>query len=718
MKKYLFSVVLCLLQASVFAAQQVPVDTAGIYADRKDTLSAATFTASGPANGLSKFKDVRTEVINSAGLCKMACCNLAESFENSASVTVGYSDAVTGARQIRLLGLSGVYTQMLEENRPAMRGLAAPFGLSYVPGPWLSSIQIAKGSPSVINGGESITGQINLEYRKPTDEIPLFVNASIMSDSRIDFNIASSLQLDKQGHWSTAILGHVCGNFAGFDMNSDGILDDPRQLDINLANRWLYYADSGVQLRFGLSFLRDQRAGGEYDPSFNSKKPAYNYDTYLKGDSTATRFWGSTILNQSINAYFKLGIPLNTDNSRNMAVVGDFSDYFMNSAFGKTKYDASQTSGFLNLLFQDQTLQAHHFTAGLSGRIDHYNEMFARPMPTPGWKTVNPISNLGIVGIFGEYTFHLEDKFSLIAGLRGDWYSNDGWKAVPRLTLKYAPIEQIVLRFNGGRGLRYSSPLTDNIGTLSTTKTFKSAHEYVSATNPSPLFASHTLEDSWVFGGNITLYFPGFGAADNSYLSFDCFCTQFTKQLLAIYDSSTTIDFCNPKRSFSNNYQVDFFVEPLKRFTIMATFRYTDARVDIFGLGLRERPMVSKYKGVLNLQYATNLKKWVFDFTASVNGPCRLYDYLGGGTTPVYPLLYAQVTHNMKGWSIYLGGENLTNFTQKDVLQGTAISESKAQGRAIKVDPEINTFDASCVWGPLMGIKIYAGVRVTLWKKD
>jgi len=726
MKKYLFSVVLCLLQASAFvaqqasafAAQQVPVDTAGIYADRKDTLSAATFTASGPANGLSKFKDVRTEVINAAGLCKMACCNLAESFENSASVTVGYSDAVTGARQIKLLGLSGTYTQMLDENRPTMRGLAAPFGLSYVPGPWLSSIQIAKGSPSVINGSESITGQINLEYRKPTDEIPLFVNASIMSDSRIDFNIASSLQLDKQGHWSTAILGHVCGNFACFDMNSDGILDDPRQFGLNLANRWLYYADSGVQLRFGFNFFRDQRAGGEYDPSFSSKKPAYNYDTYLASDSTATRFWGSSIVNQSLDAYFKLGIPLNTDNSRNIAVVGDFTDYFMNSAFGKTKYDASQMSGFLNLLFQDQTLESHHFTAGLSGRIDHYEEMFQRPMPIPGWSTVNPVSNLGIVGIFGEYTFHLEEKFSLIAGLRGDWYSNDGMRAVPRLTLKYAPIEQIVLRFNGGRGLKYSSPLTDNIGTLSTTKNFLDEHIIPLKSNASPLFASHPLEDSWVFGGNVTLYFPGFGAADNSYLSFDCFSTQFVKQLVVDYASPTSIDFyMSNGRSYTNTYQVDFFVEPVKRFTVMATFRYTDARLDLYGRGLRERPMTSRYKGVLNLQYATNLNKWIFDFTASVNGPCKLYDYMGGGTTPVYPLLYAQVTHRMKGWDIYLGGENLTNFTQKDVLQGTAISESRAQGRAIKVDPEINTFDASCVWGPLMGIKIYAGVRITLWKK-
>ena len=160
---------LCVLQPVPVRSQEPP--------EKRDTLDQAVFVARGNANFLSKHKDLRTEVITAAGLCKMACCNLAESFENSASVTVGYSDAVTGARQILLLGQNGIYTQMLDENRPVMRGLAAPFGLNYVPGQWLESIQIAKGVTSVVNGVESMTGQINLENRKPTDEIPLIVQA-------------------------------------------------------------------------------------------------------------------------------------------------------------------------------------------------------------------------------------------------------------------------------------------------------------------------------------------------------------------------------------------------------------------------------------------------------------------------------------------------------------------------------------------------------------
>ena len=237
------------------------VDTTSIYGERADSLDAAVFVSRQAGNYLSKVKEVRTEVISAAGLCKMACCNLAESFENSASVTVGYSDAVTGARQIRLLGLSGVYTQMLDENRPVMRGLSAPFGLSYVPGQWLESIQIAKGASSVINGVESMTGQINMEHRKPTDEKPLFLNAAVMSDSKVDFNIASSLQMGYK--WSTVILGHVSGNLKPHDMNNDSFLDDPMMLQFNLANRWLYQADNGVQVRFGVRALQDSRLGGQ-----------------------------------------------------------------------------------------------------------------------------------------------------------------------------------------------------------------------------------------------------------------------------------------------------------------------------------------------------------------------------------------------------------------------------------------------------------------------
>ena len=681
------------------------IDTTDIYGERADSLDAAVFTSSAQGNYISRFKDVRTEVISAAGLCKMACCNLAESFENSASVTVGYSDAVTGARQIRLLGLSGVYTQMLDETRPVMRGLSAPFGLSYVPGQWLESIQIAKGSSSVINGVECMTGQINMEHRKPTDEKPLFLNAAVMSDTKMDFNIASSLQMGYK--WSTVLLGHVSGNIKPHDMNQDGFLDEPKMLQFNVANRWLYMADNGVQVRFGVRAIQDTRHGGQM-LRIDGKHVMYDKDDYTAdplSPEAKIQPWGSDIMNRSLNGYVKVGVPLNEDNSQNIALIADYSYQDMDSYFGATKYLAGQHSAFANLLYQNVISDSHRFTLGLNGTFDRYDEDFKRVVWMAPVAEKNGITDLANTGVFGEYTFNAGEKFSAIAGLRGDWFYKQGFKVSPRVTLKYMPVDEIVIRANGGRGLRYSTPLVDNIGVFSTGKAFIGSYN------------DHILEDAWTFGGNFTYYIP-VGATSNTYVSFDYFRTQFAQQMVVDY-GATQIDFyaLDGRTAFTDNYQLDFSIDPVERFNITATFRYTNAKQEYKGSEAPvEKPMTSRFKGVLNLQYATNLNKWIFDFTASLNGSCRVYDFMAdfkdedgnllykNGRTPVYPMLYAQVTRRFKGWDVYVGAENLTNYTQKNPIIGAD-------------NPRQPTFDASCIWGPLMGIKAHIGFRFTLWKK-
>ena len=498
------------------ALTQTP-DTTGIYDGRADSLDATVFVGRQNGNYLSRGKELRTEVISSAGLKKMACCNLAESFENSASVTVGYSDAVTGARQIRLLGLSGIYTQMLDENRPSMRGLAAPFGLSYVPGQWLESIQVSKGLSSVNNGAESITGQINMEYRKPTDEKPLFLNASVMNDTKTDFNVASSLQMGEK--WSTVLLGHVSGNFRTFDHNHDGFMDDPEMFQVNVANRWLYYGPTGVQVRFGLRALQDMRKGGQ---------SGYDYKKYTLASTSP---WGSDIINRQLNTYVKVGVPISEDNAKNIAFVADYTLTDMNLRAGASKYLATQNSGFFNVLFQDEINDSHKFTLALGGTADWFAEDFMRKVAAQKLEPGKKSDAFYNAGISGEYTFHAGDKFSSIVGLRGDWFNGEGFKAVPRLTLKYSPLEQIVLRANGGRGLRRALPVIDNIGVLSTGKSFTGA------------YSEHLLEDAWTFGGNATFYLP-FGASDDTYLSFDYFGTRFAEQMVVDYEHGlNAIDF-------------------------------------------------------------------------------------------------------------------------------------------------------------------------------
>ena len=702
MKKHITILIAMMMAAVPSFAQEQVIDTTGIYGERADSLEATVFVSRQAGNYLSKLKDIRTEVISAAGLCKMACCNLAESFENSASVTVGFSDAVTGARQIRLLGLSGVYTQMLDENRPVMRGLSAPFGLTYIPGQWLESIQIAKGSSSVINGVESMTGQINVEHRKPTDEKPLFINGAVMSDTKMDLNIASSLQMGYK--WSTILLGHVSGNIEPHDMNGDSFLDEPKQLQFNLSNRWLYQADNMMQIRFGVRALQDSRLGGQMLEGENGHL-LYDKNTFsLFPKQGQIDPWGSDILNRSVNGYFKIGYPFNEEQTSSLALVADYTFQDMDSYFGATKYVADQHSAFANLMYQNQTNENHWFTVGLSTTFDRYDEDFSRQVifQNTDFKGMTDLLN---AGVYGEYTYKLGETFTAMAGLRGDWYNKAGFRFSPRLNLKYMPAEEIVIRANGGRGLRYSTPLIDNIGVFSTGKVFNGAYN------------DHILEDAWTFGGNITYYLP-FGASSNTYLSFDYFRTQFEQQMVVDYElTPNAIDFyaLDGGDSFTDNYQLDFSVDPVERFNITATFRYTNAKIELLGRGLVEKPMTSRFKGVLNFQYATNLNKWIFDFTASLNGSCRVYDFMKdlkgadgnllykNGRTPVYPMLFAQVTRRFKGWDVYMGAENLINFTQKDAIIGWD-------------NPRQASFDASCVWGPLMGIKAHIGFRFTLWK--
>lgn len=744
MKKILLIVPAILLSLNALAQVDVngnQIDTTDIYKDRADSLSGTVFTARQNGTYISKFKDARVETISAAGLCKMACCNLAESFENSASVTVGYSDAVTGARQIRLLGLSGTYTQMLDENRPVMRGLSAPFGLSYVPGQWLESIQIAKGAASVINGVESMTGQINMEHRKPTDERPLFLNFAIMDDTKMDFNIASSLQIDE--NWSTVLLGHVSGNAMGMDGNRDGFLDDPMQLQFNISNRWLYYTPDGIQVRFGVRAIRDSRRGGECVMKGKNYMTA-GYDPDEFESSMGATPWGSRILNQSIDGYLKIGYPLDEDGCNSIALVMDYNYQNMNSHFGSTRYLAGQHSGWANLLYQFEAGESHKFTVGASTMLDFYNEDFFRKIGFSGLipdAVFNGRTTLATAGLFGEYTYKYEDKLSLITGLRGEWYKPaiEGIKPIknfrisPRMTLRYTPVEQIVLRANAGRGLRYSNPIIDNIGVLSTSRVFQGN------------FDDHILEDSWIFGGNATFYFP-LGASDNAYVSVDYFRTQFVEQAVVDYENpahTNSIDFYSLSsisngRSFTDTYQLDFSCEPVERFTVTLTGRYSNAKMTLANRGLVEKPMTSSYKAVLNLQYALPLNKWIFDFTASLNGSSRVYEFMynsqeafnaagpakeihqikphhGGFYSTPYPLLYAQVTKRFKGVDLYIGGENLTNFRQKQLVSGTKVDLSDPNSR---LNPNLADFDASCVWGPIMGIKVYAGVRFTLWKTE
>ena len=585
---------------------------------------------------------VKGEMISFAGLCKMACCNLAESFENSASVTVGYSDAISGARQIKMLGLAGTYTQILDENRPIMRGLSAPYGLSYTPGMWLNSIQVSKGVASVTAGHEAITGQINLEHRKPTDDERLFVNLYLDDELRPEANISTAFPVTKDKKLSRVILlhGSMDTDARKMDHNHDGFRDLPKADQINVANKWLYAADNGAQIRWGWKFVQENRLGGmlDYkDTKAMREDMEKNWD-WRAGDKKMP-LYGSHIRNRNANGYFKVGMPVGPavydpdeqDEMRsNLAFVADFDHFSEDAYFGLNDYTGNQNSLALNLMYNHYFTYRSSLIVGVQGHLDYYREKLLNPTP---WIAANSVRDYDFdrnereAGAYAEYTYAIKDKFSVVAGLRGDYnHYYDRFFLTPRGHLKWNITPSTTLRGSAGLGYRSTNVITDNIGVLATGRAITFLD------NESGKFDFRKfdrMEKALTVGGSLTQTFGLVNPGDAT-LSFDYFRTQFYNSVVADQEmyADRIVFYDTDGRSYTDTYQIDFSWSPVERLDIFATFRYTDSEMTIRradgGTARVERPLVSEYKTLLNIQYATKFRRWVFDATAQLNGPARI----------------------------------------------------------------------------------------------
>lgn len=658
---------------------------------------------------------VKGEMISFAGLCKMACCNLAESFENSASVTVGYSDAISGARQIKMLGLAGTYTQILDENRPIMRGLSAPYGLSYTPGMWLNSIQVSKGVASVTAGHEAITGQINLEHRKPTDSERLFVNLYLDDELRPEANVSTAFPVSRDKKLSSVILLHGSGDtdVRKMDHNHDGFRDLPRSAQFNVANKWLYAADNGTQVRWGWKFVQESRLGGMLDyRNTDAMREAMFRDWDWQTEGTRMPLYGSHIRNRNANGYFKVGMPVGPsvydeaeqDEMRsNLAFVADFDHFDEEAYFGLNDYSGNQNSLSLNLMYNQYFTYRSSLNVGVQAHLDYYRETLGNDTP---WLGSDRAYDFGRdeeeVGAYAEYTYAVRDKFSVVAGLRGDYNAfYDRFFLTPRGHVKWNVTPSTTLRASAGLGYRSTNVITDNIGMLAT------GRELVIPA----LGDLDRLEKALTLGGSLTQTFGLVNPGDAT-LSFDYFRTQFCNSVVVDqeYDAQTIRVYDSDGRSFTDTYQIDFSWTPVERLDIFATFRYTDSRMTIDrpdGTTARvERPLVSEYKTLLNIQYATKFRRWVFDATAQLNGPARIPTQTGdladSRYSPRYPMFYAQVSRKVGKFDIYVGCENIADYRQEDPILNAA-------------NPYDYKFNSMNVWGPLMGRKFYAGLRFNLY---
>ena len=621
-----------------------------------------------------------TTIVSSKELLKAACCNLAESFETNPSIDVNFSDALTGTKQIKMLGLTSPYIMITEENIPSVRGASQAYGLSFTPGTWVESIQITKGAGSVVNGYESISGQINTELLKPMKDIPFFLNAYGSTDSRFELNTHFNKKLSEK--WATSLFVHGNARVVKNDMNDDGFLDNPLGKQFNIANRWQYTdSQTGWVSFLNFRFMKDEKQTGQLD--FEPDR-----------DKFTTNYWGSEINTERFDFASKVGYVWASMPFQSIGFQNAFSNHIQQSYFGLNQYDIHQQSYYSNLIFNsiiNNTM--HKFATGLNFTYDKYSEFV----------NLNDVSRIdNSVGTFFEYTFDNNDKFSAVLGARIDYHNRLGLFFTPRFHAKYIPWEKGVLRFSAGRGKRAANIFAENQQYFASSRTISilDSDGKIYGLNP---------EIAWNYGISFTQNFQLFGKKAD--VTLDFYRTDFQNQVVVdVMQSPQYVLFYDLKgKSFANSLQVDFNYEILKHFNLRSAYKYYDISTDYLS-GNFQRPIQAKHRIFANLEYETHQKEngsqWKFDFTTNWLGKQQLPNTKTNAAadsfpefSPSFAVMNAQVTKVFsKTFEIYIGGENIGNYRQSKAVLGSD-------------NPFGTNFDTSIVYAPIFGQMYYAGLR-------
>ena len=683
----------------------VPASSTAPYlrvALRGDGTALANVAVTGHQLAYSAKSVSSLQTISARDLTKSACCNLAESFETNAAVEVSTADAVSGAKQIQLLGLDGVYSLLTVDNQPALRGLAAPYRLGYLAGPWIGSIDIIKGTGSVVNGYEGISGQVNVQLKEPDHTDRLLLNAYVNDLGKYDLNLVASQRLSKR--WSNELLLHHDRLANRVDRNGDGFLDLPLATQFNGYDKVKYLSGHGLVAELGAGALVETRQGGQV--AFDRDQPNAYVAAY--GTSQTTHRYTT----QSRVSYTWPGRPFQSLGLLANATSHDFtSDYSYRLDSGPRSYDGHQNTGQATLLFQSVIGDTRHtYRTGLSFLYDDYRERLSdhRVYTTDTPLTIDARElrqrTERVPGAFAEYTYANARNLTAVLGFRADYHNLFGWQLTPRLNLKYDLLPNTALRLSGGRGMRVPNPIADNAAALVSARQFY----FANALRP---------EVAWNLGGSLTQYFQLAGRPATAVL--DYYDTIFQNQLVA--DMYTTPEFlvldnlAPHTRSFARSLQAEVQVEPAKGLQVKAAYKYLDVRTTYAGQ-LLPKPLTPQNRAFLNLNYATAYDKWQANLTAQWFGQRPLAhlpaDGQGGGHVhgtgtagleyaPRYATFNTQLTRAFKRLEVYAGVENLLNFRQPDPIQNAATPFSPG-------------FDAAMVWGPVYGRLTYVGARYTL----
>ena len=617
--------------------------------------------------------------VNSAELLKAACCNLSESFETNPSIDVNFSDALTGTKQIRMLGLSSPYLLITVENIPSVRGASQIYGLTYTPGTWIESIQITKGAGSVTNGFESIAGQINTELQKPFSDAPLFVNLFSSINGRQEANLHLNTKVSDK--WSTGLYVHGNQRTLSTDRNKDGFLDLPLTKQVNLFNRWQYTnATKGWVSFASFRFLDDQKQTGSID-----------FDQ--KADRGFTKEWGSQIDTKRFDASLKIGYVFPLLTYQSFGFQAAFNSHDQNAYYGLRQYDIKHNSFFGNLLFNSILGNTKNkFKTGINIAWDRYEEVVDGGL----YQRTDQV-----VGAFFEYTYDSLEKWNIVAGIRIDRHNNLGTFLTPRFHARYTPWERSALRFSFGQGRKAANIFAEIQTLFATNRTIQVQSNEGSIYGLRP-------EKAWNYGLSFRQGYTLFNKQGD--LTLDYYRTQFQDQVVVDWETARYIRFYNLEgKSYANSFQLEVDYAPFKHSSFRFAYKNYQVKTDYLD-GFKQKPLQPEHRFFANGEYNNVTPQgngWRADLTYHFVGEQRLPNNPRDGVNSnsnAYGLWNAQITRVFSPrFEVYLGSENLTNEKQLNPV--------------INVDqPFGRDFDASLVYAPIFGSMVYAGLRFNLKK--
>lgn len=632
---------------------------------------------------ISSLSVGKTEVINQHELSKAACCDLAGCFGTQASVQPQTTNVITNAQELRILGLSGVYNQLLFDGLPMLQGLSYTYGVSTYPGTIVDNIYVSKGTTSVLQGYESMSGQVNLVSISPSRADKVYLNGYINSFGEKHLNANVALPLGKAGKWHTLLAGHMVQPAGRIDRNHDNFMDLPLLTRYMGFNKWTYGNDreKGFSLQGGLRFVSEKRVGGQM-----------TYDATADKGSNAV--YGQVVGYTQPEVFGKLGYRFSQRQAITLSAAA--TGHEQRSWFGVTSYHGSQQTAYVNVQAEWRWHEDHNLKYGASYRYHQLVEDIAFADTFQGRTFAGRYNTaLSVPGLFAENTFQwLDDKLMLIAGVRADRHQEWGMYLTPRAMAKYAPDAHNTFRASAGRGWRQVNLFSEQVNLLI------SSRDIVTVEKLRP-------EDAFNWGVSHTYRFTASNVS--GVLAADFYNTRFFNQVFPDYDT-------DPRKalisnfggvSISNGLQAEASLTFYKRVEAKVAYNYLDVyRVE---QGVKRRlPFNPPHRMMGAVSYSARNKKWQADANVHWFDAMRLPDTRSNPVEyarPLYSVPYytlnVQGTFRWRSMEVYAGCENIFNYIQPNPIISAA-------------NPFGPYFDISSVWGPTRGRELYMGIRYRL----